>query len=142
MSSHKQDSKADPSTVHLSPELKNLISKSKYVGPTFDLGSLVNLFASIHLHEFPLKSPYDPAQTVEERQQVEGLWLVILTGAIFALNATRAIPTLYRYAVAQAGKDEGKKLFVAERMREVGLKTVSFMGVPRVRVPFLLFETR
>lgn len=134
MSSHQLDTKSDTSTVHLPPALKDLISNSKYIGPTFDLRSLVDLFASIYLHEFPVIHPHDLTRITEGRDEVDGLWLVILTGAIFALNAVEAIPTLYRYAVAQAGGDAKKELFVAERMREVGLKTVSFMGVPRVRL--------
>jgi hypothetical protein len=142
MSSHEQGSQANASTVHLSPELKDLISNSKYVGPAFphldDLIRLVNLFGAVHSHEFPHASK----MTAEGRREVDGLWLVILTGAVFALNAVEAIPTLYSYAVAQADGDEGKKLFVAERIREVGLKTVSFMGVPRVCVLLHLFENR
>lgn len=132
MSSHQQNTKSDTSSVHLPPELKDLISNSKYVGPKFNLETLVNLFASIHLHEFPVIQPPKPTRMTEGREEVEGLWLVILTGAIFALNAVEAIPTLYQYAIEQTGGDEKNKLFVAERMREVGLKTVSFMGVPRV----------
>lgn len=114
------------SAVHLPPALKDLIAKSKPAGTPIDKDRLDSLFKSIHRN--------NPSTSLESKNEesIKGLWLIILTGALFALNAVHVIPHFYRYAVAQTDGGEEEVVFVAERMREVGLKTVSFMGVPRV----------
>jgi hypothetical protein len=118
--------------VHLSPALKDRIANSPYTETPIDRQRLERLFISIHRNK---RSTISHSAETDGRndESVQGLWLIILTGALFALNALDAISHLYRYAVAQTVGDEEKTAFVAERMREVGLKTVSFMGVPRVR---------
>lgn len=124
-------SSSKPEDVHLSPALKDLIANSRYAETPIDEERLDTLFSSIHRNKLSSSGSIALRDTTDG-ESVQGLWLVILMGALFALNAVDAIPHLYRYAVTQTNGDEEKLVFVAERMREVGLKTVSFMGVPRV----------
>lgn len=115
--------------IHLSPALKHLITTPRHADPALDLPRLARLFTSIHHHEQSSETS-SPRTEGTNDASVHGVWLVILTGALFAVNALEGIKALYAYAVARA-RGEDEVLFVAERMREVGLKTISFMGVPR-----------
>jgi hypothetical protein len=119
------------SAAHLPPALKDLIAKSKLAETPIDDAQLDRLFESIRRNNPTTPSSSSSSRSKNE-ESTKGLWLIILTGALFALNAVDVIPHLYRYAIAQTDGTEEEILFVAERMREVGLKTVSFMGVPRV----------
>ncbi|KAJ9107841.1 hypothetical protein QFC19_002747 [Naganishia cerealis] len=103
------------SPPQLSPQLKQLLAAPGT--QAVDRARLAALFEAIR------------AQSEFARR---ARWLLVLTGALFALNAVQAIPELYRYARDGQLSDEDA-LFVVGRMREVGLKTISFMGVPRVR---------
>ena len=118
--------------IHLAPALKHLIATPRHAEPALDLSRLARVFTSIHhAHDEPSSGTSSSVPTDGTHDtSVHGVWLVILTGALFAVNALEGIQALYAYAVAQA-RDEDEVRFVAERMREVGLKTISFMGVPR-----------
>ncbi|KAG6009328.1 hypothetical protein E4U21_002635 [Claviceps maximensis] len=49
--------------------------------------------------------------------------------ATFTLNSHEALPILYR--IASAGQDQESQIQTAEFMREIGLKCISFNGIPR-----------
>ncbi|PNY26164.1 Uncharacterized protein TCAP_03900 [Tolypocladium capitatum] len=55
-------------------------------------------------------------------------WLAISTAATLTLNSPDALAVLYDVAAAQAGAAATQ---TAELMREVGLKCISFNGIPR-----------
>ncbi|KAM0327446.1 hypothetical protein ACHAQA_005734 [Verticillium albo-atrum] len=63
-------------------------------------------------------------------------WVVLSTAATFTLNAPDALPVLHEVATASArskGSHSGSDpaLQTAELIREVGLKCISFNGIPR-----------
>ncbi|KAK7525482.1 uncharacterized protein IWZ02DRAFT_418175 [Phyllosticta citriasiana] len=57
-------------------------------------------------------------------------WLTIATATSMTLNSPASLTTLYN--LAAAGHDEAHGIRTAELMREVGLKCISFNGIPRV----------
>ncbi|KAJ9125634.1 hypothetical protein QFC22_000596 [Naganishia vaughanmartiniae] len=142
--------------IKLSAPLKNLLSSSTAPAPSPSREQLEILFDAIrlqaeerHAHSSNDKSERD-GETVTREKGGDGIWLIVLTGALFALNALEAIPHLYAYAVRRYAsaqkrhtfkdaegnadgleKDQEMAVWVAGRMREVGLKSASFMGVPR-----------
>lgn len=156
---------APATSIRLSAQLKSLLSSSIGHAPSPSQAQLESLFDSIRLQSEEQyvhinsssteggERPENGQKGVGKRKTAE-IWLIVITGALFALNALEAIPHLYAYAVGcytsaldtctlrdGGGKvgeteDEGKAaaLWVASRMREVGLKSTSFMGVPRVRL--------
>ncbi|GAB0135212.1 hypothetical protein EsDP_00003558 [Epichloe bromicola] len=56
-------------------------------------------------------------------------WLAISTAATFTLNSPDSLPILHD--VASGDRDERSRTRAAELMREVGLKCISFNGIPR-----------
>ena len=56
-------------------------------------------------------------------------WLTISTAATMTMNSPDSLLELHR--VATASSDQAHKVSAAELMREVGLKCISFNGIPR-----------
>ncbi|KAH6692243.1 hypothetical protein F5X68DRAFT_228621 [Plectosphaerella plurivora] len=55
-------------------------------------------------------------------------WIVLTTAATFTLNSPDSLPILHNIASSAPGSDPVR---AAELMREVGLKCISFNGIPR-----------
>jgi hypothetical protein len=56
-------------------------------------------------------------------------WLALSTAATMTMNSPDSLLELYR--IAAPSIDQSKKVYAAELMREVGLKCISFNGIPR-----------
>ena len=56
-------------------------------------------------------------------------WLTISTAATMTMNSPDSLLELYR--IATASDEQTQKVYAAELMREVGLKCISFNGIPR-----------
>ncbi|KAI9829314.1 MAG: hypothetical protein M1819_006377 [Sarea resinae] len=56
-------------------------------------------------------------------------WLTISTAATMTMNSPNALTELYRLATSSKGNKESAS--TAEFMREIGLKCISFNGIPR-----------
>jgi hypothetical protein len=56
-------------------------------------------------------------------------WLTLGTAATMTMNSPESLLELHRVATARSGSTQ--KVYVAELMREVGLKCISFNGIPR-----------
>ncbi|KAK2603819.1 hypothetical protein QQS21_004021 [Conoideocrella luteorostrata] len=68
------------------------------------------------------------ARDARERKLGTRPWLAISTAATFTLNSPDSLPILH--AIASEQKDQ-TDVQAAELMREVGLKCISFNGIPR-----------
>ncbi|KAJ9109294.1 hypothetical protein QFC21_000623 [Naganishia friedmannii] len=151
--------------IRLSAPLKSILAANPAEAPSPSREQLETLFDAIRIqseeqHAHTSSDNGSNSDRVGERDTrgkgAPGIWLIVLTASLFALNALKAIPHLYAYAVRQhapvrsthpssgvTGKEaeetedesEVAAVWVASRMREVGLKSASFMGVPRVRLP-------
>lgn len=56
-------------------------------------------------------------------------WLTISTAATMTMNSPESLLALH--SVATASSSQEQKVYAAELMREVGLKSISFNGIPR-----------
>jgi hypothetical protein len=67
----------------------------------------------------------------EARDNNAGLptWLTMSTAATMTMNSPESLTELYK--LATDGEDLEQKVHAAELMREVGLKCISFNGIPR-----------
>ncbi|CAG9946264.1 unnamed protein product [Clonostachys rosea f. rosea IK726] len=100
----------------LSPSLKALINAPfSRPGPLPAPAHAKELFQSI-------------AQDASKKNLSPRSWLAISTATTFSLNAPDALPILHGVASAQQPKSDVR---AAEFMREVGLKCISFNGIPR-----------
>ncbi|GAA5823210.1 hypothetical protein JCM11251_007525 [Rhodosporidiobolus azoricus] len=68
-----------------------------------------------------------------EKRVGEETWLTLGTAALVTLNSPATLCALYSFAVGRAGQAENdqKAVECAAIMREAGLKTISFSGIPR-----------
>ncbi|KAK1145108.1 hypothetical protein N8T08_004541 [Aspergillus melleus] len=70
---------------------------------------------------------------VRQHAQSKGLsqssWLALSTAATMTMNSPESLHSLFN--VATAGASERKSVEIVEFMREVGLKCISFNGIPR-----------
>jgi hypothetical protein len=69
------------------------------------------------------------ARDASSRNVTARSWLAISTATTFTLNSPDSLPSLHR--VASADDALGCPVKAAEFMREVGLKCISFNGIPR-----------
>ncbi|BEI86289.1 hypothetical protein CcaverHIS002_0605760 [Cutaneotrichosporon cavernicola] len=107
------------SALKLSPSLKALIKLPTARGaPTPSPGRSV------------LKGVFD---RVKARGEAGGIgrdtWLSMNTSALFAINSPDALCALYDYSV---GSEVNDRVQAAAVMRESGLKSISFTGIPKV----------
>ncbi|PTB63493.1 hypothetical protein BBK36DRAFT_1126436 [Trichoderma citrinoviride] len=58
-------------------------------------------------------------------------WLAISAAATFTLNSPDALSILHNVASAERGDSQAAQVRTAEFIREVGLKCISFNGIPR-----------
>lgn len=77
-----------------------------------------------------ISSLYDRISKDASSKQV-GLpaWLTVSTAATMTMNSPDSLLELHR--VATSSSSQPQKLYAAELMREVGLKCISFNGIPR-----------
>ncbi|KAG5981723.1 hypothetical protein E4U55_002619 [Claviceps digitariae] len=103
--------------VKLSPSLKALINASfARPGPVPASAAIRQVYQSIERDAAARKLGMKP-------------WLAISTAATFTLNSPDSLPILYH--IASTGCDQKSQTQAAELMREVGLKCISFNGIPR-----------
>ncbi|KAL6407782.1 hypothetical protein AUP68_08807 [Ilyonectria robusta] len=100
----------------LSSSLKALVNAPfSRPGPLPAPGQVQDLFQSI-------------ARDASKRNLGVNSWLAISTATTFTLNSPDSLPVLHRVASAE---QNGAGVKTAEYMREVGLKCISFNGIPR-----------
>ncbi|GAA6029135.1 hypothetical protein JCM8097_001616 [Rhodosporidiobolus ruineniae] len=104
---------------------------------------LKSLIAAPHARGGPVSAPPQAVTTRlferlasegEKRGVGEAGWLTLGTATLVTVNSPEALCALYSFAAkrAQGQKDETeRKVRYAAIMREVGLKTISFSGIPR-----------
>ncbi|KAE8140368.1 hypothetical protein BDV38DRAFT_28959 [Aspergillus pseudotamarii] len=68
-------------------------------------------------------------QTAQSNNVSQPAWLALSTAATMTMNSPESLAILFQLATASQSTDEG--VSVAEYMREVGLKCISFNGIPR-----------
>lgn len=87
----------------------------------------------------PIPSPAAPQlnalfDRVRERGEKGGIsrdtWLAMNTSALFAINSPDAVCGLFDYATQ--GDNTKRKVNAAAIMRESGVKSISFTGIPKV----------
>ncbi|KAK1763059.1 Dol-P-Man:Man(5)GlcNAc(2)-PP-Dol alpha-1,3-mannosyltransferase 2 [Phialemonium atrogriseum] len=102
----------------LSPSLKALINASfSRPGPRPAPRHIADVYQSI-------------ARDASQKNLGVRSWLVIAAAATFTLNSPDSLPALHRVASAAHGA-KGGDVRTAEFIREIGLKCISFNGIPR-----------
>jgi hypothetical protein len=77
-----------------------------------------------------ISSLYDRISKDASSKQVgPPAWLTVSTAAIMTMNSPDSLLELHR--VATSSSSQPQKVYAAELMREVGLKCISFNGIPR-----------
>ncbi|CAI7609614.1 unnamed protein product [Penicillium glandicola] len=66
-------------------------------------------------------------QTAQSKQISQPSWVALSTAATMTMNSPESLAALYEVA----GTNSDKQVETAELMREVGLKCISFNGIPR-----------
>ncbi|GAA5867795.1 hypothetical protein JCM8547_005239 [Rhodosporidiobolus lusitaniae] len=102
--------------------------------------ALKSLIAAPHAAGGPLPAPPQVATTAlferlaDEKRVGEATWLTIGTAALVTLNSPATLTALYSFAVGRLESQQAKAeeaVRYAAIMREAGLKTISFSGIPR-----------
>lgn len=120
----RQQKKQDPTMSKLAPGLKALINAPFARGdPTAAPARIREVYSAI-------------ASDAVRRNVGLKPWVVLSTAATFTLNAPDALPVLHEVATASSAHDSSSSssdaaVRTAELIREVGLKCISFNGIPR-----------
>ncbi|KAL4878813.1 hypothetical protein BJY04DRAFT_220876 [Aspergillus karnatakaensis] len=68
-------------------------------------------------------------QTAQAKNISLSSWLALSTAATMTMNSPASLSTLY--TLASTSQPDPQRIHIAELMREVGLKCISFNGIPR-----------
>ncbi|KAJ5550744.1 hypothetical protein N7461_005442 [Penicillium sp. DV-2018c] len=68
-------------------------------------------------------------ETAQSKQISQPSWVALSTAAAMTMNSPESLTALYELATTSTNSD--KQVATAELMREVGLKCISFNGIPR-----------
>ncbi|KAK0725272.1 hypothetical protein B0H67DRAFT_481798 [Lasiosphaeris hirsuta] len=71
------------------------------------------------------------AQEAKDRNYGEKPWLTLSAAATFTLNSPASLTILHQFASGSAAPSPTSPVAAAELIREVGLKCISFNGIPR-----------
>lgn len=124
----------------LPPALKQLLKEPTFPARTSKLSS-----SSIKLpagrSAGPLGAPketklFQTFQTISDDAKSKGLgwgeWLSFTTATLVTLNSPKALQSLHRHAVNPSSLSIEDRIARACLMREVGLKCIGFIGIPKV----------
>ncbi|KAL2813591.1 hypothetical protein BJX63DRAFT_421228 [Aspergillus granulosus] len=103
--------------AHLSPSLKALINAPAARPNTVPAPrNIQSIYAKIH-------------QTAQAKNVSQPSWLALATAATMTMNSPASLTALFEYVTSAQSTSE--QIQTAETMREVGLKCISFNGIPR-----------
>lgn len=124
----------------LPPALKQLLKEPTFPARTSKLSSSsINLPAGRSAG--PLGAPketklFQTFQTISDDAKSKGLgwgeWLSFTTATLVTLNSPKALQSLHRHAVNPSSLSIEDRIARACLMREVGLKCIGFIGIPKV----------
>ncbi|KAL3459010.1 hypothetical protein BJX64DRAFT_279506 [Aspergillus heterothallicus] len=101
----------------LSPSLKALINAPAARPNTVPAPrNIQSIYAKIH-------------QTAQAKNVSQSSWLALSTAATMTMNSPASLTALFDYITSSQSPTE--QIHTAETMREVGLKCISFNGIPR-----------
>ncbi|KAL6229040.1 hypothetical protein BDW75DRAFT_235497 [Aspergillus navahoensis] len=102
----------------LSPSLKALINSPAARPNTFPAPrNIRSVYAKIQ-------------QTAQAKNVSKNSWIALSTAATMTMNSPASLTALYETAIS-SDSSESARIQTAELMREVGLKCISFNGIPR-----------
>ncbi|CAO1629585.1 unnamed protein product [Sympodiomycopsis kandeliae] len=119
----------------LPPILKSLVKQPLYPAAKnlqYPAGRSANPIASPPIDK--LTNAFANLQKQAEGKGIGwGEWLSIATATIITLNSPTSLASLHRYAVTSSeSRSLVQRLDRAQLMREVGLKCIGFIGIPKV----------